>query len=180
MQRTVTVLALIALTATAAVHATQVLYRTPQELGKESVLVVQGRVSGVESYWNDTHTKILTEARISVDASFKGEGGRSLRIVQLGGVVGNVRMTVHGAIQWHPGAEVVLFLEPSLPGTYQVTGFTQGKFDIERDPETGLAYVRRPAQDGVQLVGRPDDAPAVSTLKRVPVQRFIDDALGRR
>jgi hypothetical protein len=180
MQRTGIVLALTVLTAAAAVDATQVLYRTPQELGKESVLVVQGRVSGVESYWNDTHTKILTEARIAVDASFKGDGGRSLRVVQMGGVVGNVRMTVHGAIQWHAGQEVVLFLEPSLSGAYTVSGFTQGKFDVERDPDTGLAYVRRPAQEGVQMVGRPDDGPAVSTLKRVPVQRFIDDALGRR
>jgi len=180
MQRTGIVLAVIVLIAAVAVDATQVLFRTPQELGKESILVVQGRVTGVETYWNDTHTKILTEARISVDESFKGEGGRSLRIVQLGGVVGNVRMTVHGAIQWNAGKEVVLFLEPSLPGTWQVAGFSQGKFDIERDPDTGLAYVRRPAQEGVQLVGRPDDGPAVSTLSRVPVHRFIDDALGRR
>ena len=180
MHRTAIVLALIVLTAAAAVNATQVLFRTPQELGKESALVVQGRVIGVESYWNETRTKIFTEARISVDESFKGDGGRSLRVVQLGGVVGNVRMTVHGAIQWSAGKEVVLFLEPALPGMYQVAGFTQGKFDIERDPDTGLAYVKRPAQDGVELVGRPDDAPAVSTLKRVPVSRFIDDALGRR
>jgi hypothetical protein len=182
MQRTVIVLALIVLIAAVAVDATQVLYRTPQELGKESVLVVQGQVTGVESYWNDTHTKIFTEARISVAESFKGDGGGVLRVVQLGGVVGNVRMTVHGAIQWHAAEEVVLFLEPSLPGMYQVAGFTQGKFDIERDPDTGLAYVKRPAQEGVQLVGGPDDdgGPAVSTLKRVPVSRFIDDALGRR
>lgn len=180
MQRTGIVLALIVLIAAVAVEATQVLYRTPRELGNESVLVVQGRVSGVESYWNDTHTKILTEARISVDESYKGDGGRSLRVVQLGGVVGNVRMTVHGAIQWHAGTEVVLFLEPAMPGTYQVAGLTQGKFDVERDPDTGLAYVRRPSQEGVQMVGRPDEGPAVSTLKRVPVQRFIDDALGRR
>jgi len=180
MQRTAIVLAVIVLIAAVAVDATQVLFRTPQELGKESILVVQGRVTGVESYWNESHTKILTEAHVSVDESFKGDAGRSLRIVQLGGVVGNVRMTVHGAIQWHAGKEVVLFLEPALPGTWQVAGLSQGKFDIERDPETGLAYVKRPSQEGVQLVGRPDEGPAVSTLKQVPVRRFIDDALGRR
>ena len=78
--------------------ATQVIQRTPQQLAKESHLVVDGKVSSVRSYWNDDHSKILTEAVVTVGSTYKGGTSPSVRVVQLGGVVGNVRMTAHGAL----------------------------------------------------------------------------------
>ena len=56
-------------------HATQVLYKSPQDLGTESALAIRGSVQNVESYWNSRHTKIFTKVRISVDQTYKGEAG---------------------------------------------------------------------------------------------------------
>ncbi|MFZ1948189.1 MAG: hypothetical protein WAW06_11635, partial [bacterium] len=83
-------------------QATQLLYKSPQDLGDEAAIVVRGRVESVESYWNTKHTKIFTRTRIAVDESYKGSAGPTVDIVQLGGVVGNVKVTVQGALQWRP------------------------------------------------------------------------------
>jgi hypothetical protein len=63
--------------AAAAVMATQVIQRTPQELAQESVLIVEGKVTGVRSYWNDDHSKIFTETTVAVASTYKGSGGTS-------------------------------------------------------------------------------------------------------
>jgi hypothetical protein len=153
-----------------------VLQRSPKELAHESQLVVDGKVSSVRSYWNEDHSKILTEAVVAVGSTYKGGPTPSVRVVQLGGVVGNVRMTAHGAPLWKSGEEVLLFLEPALPGTFQVAGFSQGKFLIERDPQTGRAFVK-PAMP----VDGPDaGAPATDASRapeRLTVQQFIDRVL---
>lgn len=163
------------------VAATQVLYRTPQQLGAESELVVMGKVESVESFWNDSRTKILTEARVTVSDRYKGSAPGVVSVMQLGGVVGKVRMSVHGSLQWHEGEEVVLFLEPFRNGSYQVAGFTQGKFNVQRDPVTGQTFVVRPATEGVQLVGAPGGSTTdASRTRKQTVNSFINDALGRR
>ncbi|MDH3198096.1 MAG: hypothetical protein OEO21_07630 [Candidatus Krumholzibacteria bacterium] len=165
---------------TVAVHATQVLFRTPRQLGAESALVVQGRVTSVQSYWNPSHTKILTETRVVVEDTFKGTRAGAVTVMQLGGVVDNVRMTVHGALQWREGEEVVLFLEPFDAGRYQVSGFTQGKFGVERDESTGEAYVRALEQRDAEMVGVPGaETGAVVKPKKMRVAAFIANALGK-
>lgn len=171
----------IVLTASTAL-ATQILYQSPQQLGQQSSLVVRGKVVSVDSYWNDDHSKIFTRTRVGVDETYKGVDEPTVDIIQLGGVVDNVRVTVHGALQWTPGEEVLLFAERQTTGNFRVTGFSQGKFQIERDPDTGVAYVDSPPLDGVELVG----ASGVDGIKRptksqkVTVDTFVDQALGRR
>lgn len=142
IRKTTGLIALVAALAALPALATQVIQRTPQQLAEESTLIVDGTVTGVRSYWNESRTKILTEATVSVAATHKGAGTGAVRIVQLGGVVGNIRQTAHGAVQWTRGEQVLLFLEPSVPGAYQVAGFSQGKFAVERDPRTGRTYVQ--------------------------------------
>ena len=71
-------------------QATQVLYRSPKQLGEESSLVILGKVRDVHSYWNESRSKILTETVVEVDETYKGQAGSLVRIVQLGGVVDNV------------------------------------------------------------------------------------------
>ncbi|MFQ5496093.1 MAG: hypothetical protein ACE5EX_12010 [Phycisphaerae bacterium] len=161
--------------------ATQVVRRSPQELGKQSSLVVRGKVTGVRSFWNDKHTKIFTETQIAVDQSYKGAPPGVIRVLQLGGIVDNVKVTVAGALQWRPEEEVLLFLEPYDKGAYQVSGFSQGKFSIVRDPLTNQPYVERPALEDVQLVGgsAPNGLQRTSKVDRVPLERFVNQALGR-
>jgi hypothetical protein len=171
-------LILIAVTAS----ATQILYQSPQQMGRDSETVVRGKVISVQSYWNDTHTKIFTRTRIGVDETYKGTASPSIEILQLGGVVDNVRVTVHGALQWRVGEEVLLFAERYDATSYRVSGFSQGKFHVDRDPETRVAYVTAPALDDVELRGASavDGMQRPTKSERVTLETFVDQALGRR
>jgi hypothetical protein len=159
--------------------ATQVIQRTPQQLAQESQLVVDGKVSSVRSYWNDDHSRIFTEAVVTVGSTYKGGASPSVRVVQLGGVVGNVRMTAHGALQWKKGEEVLLFLEPSEPGAFQVAGFSQGMYLIERDPRTGKAFVKHalPPDTHEGSAPAPDVQESAQPAERVTLEQFIDSVL---
>ena len=182
MDRTVKVLGavLLALTLMAPMSwATQVLYRSPQQLGTESSLVVRGEVTSVRSFWNESRTKILTETNISVGDTYKGAAGSSINVVQLGGVVGHVRVNVHGALTWSPGEEVLLFLEPSAGGAWQVSGFFQGKYNIVRD-ENGRAFVKNAPSVETEIVGAPGAEGRLRRSGPVALDDFVDQALGRR
>jgi hypothetical protein len=144
-------------------------------MGEESALVVQGRVTGVRSYWNDSQTKIFTETTVDVERSYKGAAGGAVSVVQLGGVVGHVQMKVEGALAWSPGEEVLLFLEPFNGGRYMVYGLSQGKYEIQRD-ERGRPFVSRAALEGIETLEAPDNVKPGTD--RVPLDRFIDRALG--
>lgn len=162
-------------------RATQIEYVSPRQMGEESALVVRGKVTSVRSLWNETRTKVLTETVIQVDETYKGDGVGTARVVQLGGVVGNMRVHVHGAIVWHAGEEVLLFLDRANEGDYRVAGFSQGKFNVERDPETGEAFIKRPVLD-VEVLGAPpaEENVAVAGAERTPLEEFVKRALGRR
>lgn len=159
----------IALAATAAL-ATQVIPRTPRELAAESALIVDGKVTGVRSYWNADRSRISTEVTVAVGETYKGTGAATVRVVQPGGVVGNVRMTAHGALSWRRGEDVLLFLEPSVPGAFQVAGFSQGKFAVERDARTGRAFVL------ASSAAEAGDTGAAGT-KRTTIEQFINQVL---
>lgn len=182
MNRTAKVLgaAVLALTLMAPfARATQVLYRSPQQLGAESALVVRGEVTDVRSFWNESRTKILTETRISVSDTYKGASGRSISVVQLGGVVGHVRMTVHGALSWSPGEEVLLFLEPFVDGAWQVSGMFQGKYNVLRD-DSGRAFVQHAPVEGPAVLGAPGAQDQPRRTARVSLDEFVNRALGRK
>ena len=159
--------------------ATQIIRESPQQLAKDSQLIVDGKVSGVRSYWNDDHSKILTETTVAVGKTHKGAGSSNVRVLQLGGVVGNVRQTAHGALAWKRGEEVLLFLEPAMPGTYQVAGFSQGKYTIERDARTGRAFVQ-------QAMPPDSNTPAMTTggtssaNGRVSLEQFLSEVLPKK
>jgi hypothetical protein len=169
---------LLAALAVSVADATQVLYRSPEQLGTDARLVVDGRVTDVRSHWNDTRTKIITEATVDVAGTYKGNAVSSVTVVQLGGVVGNVRQTVHGALHWQRGEEVLLFLEDAYPGTYQVAGFSQGKYRVERD-DRGRPFVRQASPGGAELVSPQGETPAVQPTQ-IPLDTFLDQALGRK
>ncbi len=166
--------------ATLPAQGTQVQYKSVEQLGEDSSAVVRGTVANVRSFWNEKHTKIFTVTLIAVDESYKGRPGGTVEVLQLGGIVDNVQVTAHGALHWTAGEEVVLFLEAYTEGRYQVAGFSQGKFNIERDPDTGAAYIKRQALDGAQLVGAPGGKDIVVGLEKISLEKFIKEALGDR
>jgi hypothetical protein len=172
-------MALVASVVAVDTFATQVIQRSPKELAQLSQLVVDGTVQSVRSYWNDDRSKIFTEAVIRVEATHKGTAAQSVRVVQPGGVVGNVRMTAHGALQWKQGEQVLLFLEPATPGAFQVAGFTQGKYLIERDPQTGKSFVKH-AMPPDAADSKSPAADANSTARateKITLEQFLDSVL---
>jgi hypothetical protein len=163
------------------VCATQIHYRSARELGSQSKLVVRGHVVGVRSYWNEKQTKIFTETTIATDESYKGKVGATVKLTQLGGTVGNTKVTVSGALHWREGEEVLLFLEPYTADTYHVSGFSQGKFNIERDPATGAAFVRQAPAGDAQMLGAPSQSSAATrTPSKVSLDQLLNQALGQR
>ncbi len=170
---------LIILTCALAVDATQIVIISSKEMADNSVLVVSGRVAGVESYWNEGQTKIFTRTTIIVDETYKGAPSPRIELIQLGGIVGNIKVTVEGALQWRDGDEVLLFLETygNTP-SFQVAGLSQGRFMIDRDPETGERFVRRPAIEGVELLqadGNPEQGDGA--VKKVSLGQFVSEVI---
>lgn len=156
--------------------ATKIVYRSPRELADESSHIVRGRVERVRSFWNREQTKIFTEAVIAVDETYKGAALHEARVLQLGGIVGHVNMRVEGSLAWRLDEEVLLFLEPGMQGTFNVAGFSQGKYEIERDPRTNRAFVRSPGLPDTELVGKPNGA----APRRIGLGDFIDEVVGQR
>ena len=176
------VVVLLAVLLASGAGATTVEYVSPRQMGDESALVVRGKVASVRSFWNEAHTKIFTEAVIQVDETYKGQTAGEARVLQMGGVVDNMQMHVYGAVIWHRGEEVLLFLDQLDTGGYRVAGFSQGKFGIERDPATGEPFVTRPLEEGVAIVGAPSsrgEGP-LGASARVPLGEFVKYTLGER
>lgn len=147
--------------------ATEIVPLSIAELGQRSAQVVRGRVADVQSRWNASHTKILTEVRLDVTERFKGSGGDVVRVVELGGTVGNVHMNVAGTVQWKQGEDVLLFLEPSIGPTFHVSGFQQGRFRIDSDPNSTQLFARSESLLNPDLRStRPDGRYAVDDLLR--------------
>lgn len=151
--------------------ATQIEFRSLPSLAEDSQLVVQGQVSKVRSFWNEAHTRILTEVEITTLSSHKGAAPTSVRVLQVGGVVDGVRMTVHGAPSWPLGQDVLLFLEPSTPGNFRLSGFTQGRFELHRDPDSGEWIASRPLY-GIEIAGK--NAQELS----LPLDQLLQQAFG--
>ncbi len=95
-----------------------------------------------------------------------------------GGTVGNIRVNVEGCLKWVRGEEVLLFLEPYENGVWQVSGLSQGKYLIERDPETGEKLVSRTALEGVELL-ESDGSRTENDgrLEKVRLDQFISEVL---
>lgn len=160
--------------------ASQVVMMTPRQMAEHSETIVTGRVDRVSASWNEAHTKIFTKIEVTVDQSYKGEARGRVEVLQLGGVVGNVKVTVEGALVWQTGDEVLLFLEPYPGGGFQVAGMSQGRFEIERDPETGDRYVSRPPFEGIELI-RPDGETegGNGTVEKVTLEQFMSEVLAK-
>lgn len=178
--RRVLVLSVLLLAGAGSAEATLVLHRTPAQLGDDSAVVVQGVVESVGSFWNQERTRILTAIDVRVDRAYKGAPSEVVRIVQLGGETDGVQMTVAGALQWDRGQEVLVFLE-SGQRSYRVAGFTQGRFDLERDPVTRRVYAMRAGDDETRFVDRAGGAPSPAGRPlRVPLEELLAEALPQR
>jgi len=117
-----------------------------QDMVSQSDVIAIGNCVETKSVWVDR--ALVTLATISVSESLKGSGTSTITVELPGGVDANrkipIAMTYPGAPNVTPGEDVFLFLTATgeVGGTYNVTGFSQGKFSIITD------------EDGEQMVSR--------------------------
>jgi hypothetical protein len=173
---------LLAGLATRPAGATQMRHLDTRALVRGSDDIVVGTVEGVRSYWDAAHRHILTDVTVRVSETLKGAGGATLTLTQVGGEVDGMRYDIEGSPRFAPGEEALLFVWRDTRGRAQVNGLAQGKFDIRRDPATGVARVQRGLPGfGVRdvrtlaLVPAGDEAPG--SLRLDDIKREIQRAL---
>lgn len=117
-----------------------------EDMVNQSDVIAIGSCVDTKSVWVDG--SLVTLATVSITESLKGTETSNITVALPGGIDMNrevpVSMTYPGAPRLTPGEDTLLFLTGAseVAGSYQVTGFSQGKFSIVTD------------EDGVQLVSR--------------------------
>lgn len=116
---------------------------------ERSELVVEGRVINCRSFWNESHTQILTSNLVEVFKVFKGKdfNKETIEIITLGGTVGDRFSIVSHQKTFKPGMEGVFFCnanrklssmrqagEASFVLSFPETGFVQYFFEKFNPP----------------------------------------------
>jgi hypothetical protein len=122
--------------------ATTVVRMNLEEMATASPSIVHGTVISTESKWNEERSLIVTDVRIRVLGTVKGDATSEVVVRQPGGVVGKLKVEVPGMSVFRPDDEVVLFLAPGSTGQLHVNGLTQGRFDVIKDSRTGEKTIR--------------------------------------
>jgi hypothetical protein len=101
-------------------------------------LIVRARCLANSRDWDSG--EIWTFTNFAIEEAWKGAppgAAAQLTVRLLGGSVGNLTSTVSGVPRFHPGEEVILFLEPTPRGDFSIVGWLQGTFRIVRDARSG-------------------------------------------
>lgn len=116
------------------------------QLVDESSAIVHARIKDSRVDWNSSHTSIVTFYTVEAGRYLKGSLGSSFELVELGGQIGNLAMSVAGAPHFQAGEEVVLFVwTDGIYGRHQANGFEQGVFRVTKDPASGLKMLSHSA-----------------------------------
>lgn len=133
------------------VGATTVLRMEVAELSKEADVVVRGKVASMQSRWTEDKRRIVTEITIEVAEALKGTPGKTVTIVQPGGVVGDIGQKAHGMPEFEKDSEVVVFLEQRGDKVFSVVGLAQGLFKVDRSTDGKGIYVTPAEVDAIVL-----------------------------
>jgi hypothetical protein len=115
-----------------------------ETLAAKADAVVHGTVVRM-SCQRDDGGRIFTTVHLQIIEQMNSrQRGGTLVIVQGGGVLG--RRLARSPIQptYQVGAEVIVFVVFNSRGEAVTLGLNQGKFDVARQPKTGLVTVRNP------------------------------------
>ena len=97
------------------------------ELIAKASAIVDGRVIKVDSFWNDEHTAIHTEAVVAIDDFVAGDAPATVVIRTPGGQVDDYVIEAVGCPQFEKGQRVLLFLTPDRGDMFRVLGYQQGR-----------------------------------------------------
>jgi hypothetical protein len=110
-----------------------------QDLSQKSTDIVYAKV--LDSYGAQTGSLIYTHYRIQVIETWKG-AGKYTEIMLPGGVANGLRQTVAGAPTLDRGSTYLMFLWAGPVGSPQLTGLTQGLFNVSANKTGALIATR--------------------------------------
>jgi hypothetical protein len=135
------------------VNATTVVPVSDRDLIQQAIVIVLGRVSTIESWFDRQEKQIVTYITLTPDEVLKGTlPSGPLTLKQAGGSVGPLRSWIHGSPEFLRGEKVLLFLSRNLDGTARVLHLYQGKFSVFRDRDTGKEFAYRDIPYGVRAL----------------------------
>lgn len=111
-------------------------------LSRSADAVVQAKVEKVTARWTKDGGRIVTDIELRVVEAWKGAASGTVKVMQPGGVVGEIGQRVDGIASFAPGEEVVVFLE-ARGNRFTLAGMAQGRFKVERSSDGRSAYVRQ-------------------------------------
>ncbi len=122
------------------------------ELASSADSIVVGTVFSVNAAWDAEHRKILSTIEIDVEESWKGSSDtQRITLVQPGGGVGDIEMTVQGMPTFSTRERSLLFLQGRQ--RFQVVGMGQGKRALEWDGASKQWLARPSDNEDVVEVG---------------------------
>jgi len=120
----------LALGGAAAVASTFVAM-TSEQMIVEADTVIEGRVIGTVSRWDDAGRIVISETRINVNEVIVGTAPSVVTVQTPGGEVGNTYVEAVGFPKFDRGQDVILFLKASEDNeTRRVLGHQQGHFEV--------------------------------------------------
>jgi len=122
------------------------------ELTSSADRIVVGTVLSVKAAWDPTHRKIFSTIEIDIEESWKGPADvQRVTLVQPGGSVGDIEMTVQGMPSFSTRERSLLFLQGRQ--RFQVVGMGQGKRSLAWDGASKQWLAQPSDNEGVVEVG---------------------------
>jgi hypothetical protein len=115
---------------------------TLADMSRDAELIVRGRVVSIEfrraGPSNDVHTFVTLDPLV---VDYGSHSQATLTLVFWGGELDGARYELSGMPRFQEGEEVLLFLYGNGVYVNPIVGWSQGRFDVERDPATGSEYL---------------------------------------
>jgi hypothetical protein len=115
------------------------------DLVQKSTSIVQGRAGSSRSVQDGA--LIYTLHKFEVLNRWKGEAAANVEVALPGGSVGGLQQDFGGVPHLESGREYVVFLWKGPSGRTQITGFSQGLFDVVRSSAGNVIVRRKPNAD---------------------------------
>ena len=113
-----------------------------EELAARAEVIAIGKVTGIQSEWNEARTMIRTRVTLSVDQFVKGGLSQNAMTIYVpGGEIDGVGEIYSHMPTFRQNEDVVVFAEKDRENRYRVSQGSQGKFSVETDKATGKAMI---------------------------------------
>jgi len=141
-----------------------------EDLTKEADVIVIGHIKKVESRWSLGRTAINTYATLSVEKYIKGAGKETLTIITEGGSKWGFNVKVEDTPEFTKNENVLVFLKKA-GSEFSVTGWVQGKYNVENENVRDISGEKIPLEDFLSRIDNaipPQDAAAPARTPAAP------------